>query len=145
MSQKSAPIENLEALVGAAIAARGRAYAPYSKFYVGAALRLRDGRIVSGANVENCSYGLSFCAERSAVVAAVAQGMRPGDVVAVAVAAQADDVTAPCGACRQVLAEFAAEGTQVVLHNVQNAVRKTYALTDLLPHAFTPASLARLP
>jgi homotetrameric cytidine deaminase len=133
--------DTAESLVAAAIAVRLNAYAPYSHFLVGAALRLRDGRIVVGANVENCSYGLSFCAERSAIVSAVAQGLKPGDVTAVAVAAHADKVTAPCGACRQVLVEFCAPEVEIILHNVRDGVRTSYALSALLPHAFTPASL----
>lgn len=137
--------DSLEALVSAAVAVRQRAYAPYSKFRVGAALRLRDGRTMVGANVENCSYGLSICAERGAVVSAVAQGLRPGDVVAVAVAADAPVVTAPCGACRQVLAEFTSLDAPVVLHNVRNGARSSHTLGELLPHAFTPAALTDTP
>ena len=83
--------------------AGGGAYAPYSGFRVGAAVLARDGRVVTGANVENSSYGLSLCAERVALGRAVAEGMRPGDVEAVAVTAS------PCGACRQWLLEFAVE------------------------------------
>lgn len=138
-------VPSLEALVSAAVAVRQRAYAPYSKFRVGAALRLKDGRTVVGANVENCSYGLCLCAERSAIVAAVAQGLQPGDVTAVAVAAEAAHMTAPCGACRQVLAEFAPLDTPVVLHNVRNNARTQHTVGELLPHAFTPATLASAP
>src|SRR5690242_7230317 len=94
-------------IVEAARQARERSYAPYSGFRVGAALRLVDGRVIAAGNVENCSYGMTVCAERSAVVAAVAQGLDPGDIAAVVVVADATDLTPPCGACRQVLAEFA--------------------------------------
>jgi cytidine deaminase len=80
--------------------AAGAAYAPYSGFSVGAAVLAGDGRVVTGANVENASYGLTLCAERAALARAVAEGVRPGDVEAVAVTAS------PCGACRQWLAEF---------------------------------------
>jgi cytidine deaminase len=83
--------------------AAGGAYAPYSGFRVGAAVLARDGRVVTGANVENSSYGLTLCAERAALGRAVAEGIRPGDVEAVAVTAS------PCGACRQWLLEFAVE------------------------------------
>jgi cytidine deaminase len=83
--------------------AAGGAYAPYSGFRVGAAVLARDGRVVTGANVENSSYGLTLCAERAALGRAVAEGIRPGDVAAVAVTAS------PCGACRQWLLEFAVE------------------------------------
>ena len=83
--------------------AAGGAYAPYSGFRVGAAVLARDGRVVTGTNVENSSYGLTLCAERAALGRAVAEGIRPGDVAAVAVTAS------PCGACRQWLLEFAVE------------------------------------
>jgi cytidine deaminase len=79
------------------------AYAPYSGFHVGAAVLARDGRVVTGANVENSSYGLTLCAERAALGRAVAEGIRPGDIEAVAVTAS------PCGGCRQWLLEFAVE------------------------------------
>jgi homotetrameric cytidine deaminase len=89
-----------EALLAQARRAAASAYAPYSGFHVGAAVLLRDGRVVTGANVENASYGLTLCAERAALGRAVAEGARPGDVEAVAVTAS------PCGGCRQWLHEF---------------------------------------
>ena len=92
------------ALLDVARAARERAYAPYSQFRVGAALRCADGAIVCGANVENASYGLSMCAERAAVFAAVAGGRIAFETIAVA--GPERSATPPCGACRQVLAEF---------------------------------------
>lgn len=93
------------ALMRAADRARRRAYAPYSEFPVGAAILLRDGRIVTGCNVENASYGLAVCAERNAVFKAVSEGDR--DFVAVAVTAREGRGAPPCGSCRQVLHEFA--------------------------------------
>lgn len=93
------------ALMKAADGARRRAYAPYSRFPVGAALLLRDGRIVTGCNVENASYGLAVCAERNAVFKAVSEGDR--DFVAIAVTAREGRGAPPCGSCRQVLHEFA--------------------------------------
>jgi cytidine deaminase len=92
-------------LVLAATAARANAYAPYSGYQVGAALLTRDGRIYAGCNVENVSYGLALCAERSAVAQLVAAGGR--EIVALAVVTEGPDPGAPCGLCRQTLAEFA--------------------------------------
>ena len=91
-------------LLEAAWAAREHAHAPYSGFKVGAALGLRDGTIVGGCNVENAAYPMCTCAERTAACAAVAAGMKAGDLVAAVVVAEADGLTPPCGACRQVLA-----------------------------------------
>jgi cytidine deaminase len=130
-------------LVDAACAAREKAYAPYSRFKVGAAVRLRDGRIVAGVNVENASYGLSVCAERNALAAAVLVGAAVGDVAAVAVAADADEPVSPCGACRQVLAELAPGTTVVFLHNVRDGRTAQHTMADLLPHAFVRDRLPR--
>src|SRR5262245_28508295 len=98
------PAPEVAELVAAARAARERAYAPYSAFLVGAALRTADGRLFVGANVENASYGLSVCAERTAILAAVNAGAR--EVRAIAVSTDLDPPAAPCGMCRQTLAEF---------------------------------------
>ena len=91
-------------LIDAAIAARLRAYAPYSNFQVGAAVLAADGRIFTGCNVENLSYGLTICAERNAIFAAVAAGIR--EFSAIAIVADTRQPISPCGACRQVMAEF---------------------------------------
>ncbi len=131
------------ALVEAAIAARSAAYAPYSGFKVGAALLLKDGRVVTGVNVENASYGLTTCAERNACAAAVSAGAGPGDVRFIAIAASAEEPTPPCGACRQVLAEFGDAETGVLLHNVKDGEERRFTLAELLPHAFLRASLPR--
>src|SRR5690348_9347405 len=104
-------------LVEAAWRAREHAHAPYSGFRVGAALRTADGALIAGCNVENAAYPLCTCAERGAVAAAVGLGhLRPGALVALAIATEADRPTPPCGACRQVLAEFA-ERLPVLLLN----------------------------
>src|SRR5471030_1443505 len=100
------------ALIAAATAAHERAYAPYSRFPVGAALLGASGRIHNGCNVENASYGLTSCAERNAVFGAVAAGERT--FLAVAVVTAAETLTPPCGACRQVLVEFAHDGDMLV-------------------------------
>ncbi len=118
-------------LVEAARRARGFAYAPYSRFRVGAAVLAEDGRVFTGCNVENGSFGLTVCAERNAVGAAVVAGARP---VAVAVVGDVDDLT-PCGACRQVLAEFDADMT-VVLAAAKDDSWRLATLSELLPSLF---------
>jgi cytidine deaminase len=130
--QPAAPGEN-ERLFAAARAAVERAYAPYSGYRVGAAVRDERGRIFAGANVENASYGLTLCAERAAVGAAVSGGARR--IQAVAVAASRPPEPVPCGACRQVLAEFAAPGTPVYVLAPAGAVRR-FRLGALLPRGF---------
>lgn len=122
-----------EALMAAARAAVGRAYAPYSSYRVGAAVLTEDGRIFAGANVENASYGLTICAERSAVFAAVAAGARR--LRAVAIASDRDPAPVPCGACRQVLAEFAPPDTPIFVVASSGAIRR-FRLGALLPHGF---------
>lgn len=120
-------------LVGAAAAVRGQAYAPYSSFAVGAALRATDGRVFAGCNVENASYGLAVCAERNAVAAAVAQGAR--EFEALALVTGGDEPAAPCGACRQVLAEFAPD-LPVIVSNPEGSAVRRMNLADLLPWRF---------
>jgi cytidine deaminase len=119
-------------LEGAALSVLSHAWAPYSRFRVGAALLDAEGRIHVGCNVENASLGLSICAERSAVFRAVAEGAR--EFVAVAIASDAETLTPPCGACRQVLLEFAPH-LQVLLVNSRGE-RRSHSLEELLPLAF---------
>jgi cytidine deaminase len=119
-------------LIDAAIAARTGAYAPYSKFHVGAAVLTSDDRIFTGANVENASYGLTQCAERVATTSAVAAGCRT--LTAVAIATPGGH--SPCGACRQVLAEFA-ERMEVLLVDSDNVANiSLFTLDQLLPGQF---------
>lgn len=126
-----------DSLVAAAWAAREQAYAPYSRFRVGAAVLGDDGRIYQGANMENASYGLTICAERLAVGAAVTAGCRA--IRRVVVVTDRDPPTPPCGACRQVLAEFGLD-TPVEGHGPTGVARWT--VKDLLPEAFTKERLA---
>jgi len=121
-----------QALISAALSARAGAHAPYSGFRVGAALACADGSLVRAANLENASLGLSVCAERNAVAAAVFGGQR--DWRAIAIATDAPGFTPPCGACLQVLREFAAELT-VLLVDRDGAVER-HQLSDFLPLPF---------
>lgn len=123
-------------LLEAAWGARAHAHAPYSRFQVGAALLLDSGEVVGGCNVENAAYPVTLCAERGALSAAVAMGLRPGGLVAAVVVTDVADLTPPCGACRQALAEFA-DKLPVLLANRQT--RQLHRLEDLLPHSFTGA------
>ncbi len=130
---------DLAELIAAARAVQSQAYAPYSGFSVGAAVRTSDGRIFAGANIENASYGLAVCAERTAVLAAVLAGAR--QLVGVAVCTSLWPPAAPCGMCRQTLAEFAHDA-EVVLCSPSGPAQRT-RLAVLLPHAFRPSDLAQ--
>ena len=121
-----------DALITAALAARENAFAPYSKFRVGAAIEDTGGRIHTGCNVENATYGLTVCAERVAVFKAISEGVRK--FRRVAIAADADALTPPCGACRQILWEFCGD-VEIVLVNLRGNT-ETYRLRDLFPKPF---------
>ncbi len=129
----SASAAERDELVAAARAVQRHAYAPASRFAVGAAVRASDGRVFVGCNVENASYGLTICAERAAICAAVAAGARA--IEAVAVVTDLDEPARPCGACRQVLAEFGV-GMRVALAGRGEGVVET-TLDALLPDPFT--------
>jgi cytidine deaminase len=120
-------------LVAAARDAAVRAYCGYSNFPVGAALMTDDGRIFSGCNVENASYGLSMCAERSAIFSAVGAGARK--VAAIVVYTPTPSPVTPCGACRQVLSEFGRDAD--VICACASGERLNFKVSDLLPHGFT--------
>ena len=124
-----------EQLIDAARQARERAYAPYSRFLVGAALETNDGTVFHGCNIENASYGLCNCAERTAFFAAIAAGYRPGQFKTLAVIGQTEGPIAPCGACRQVMIELGTPALEVVLSNLAGEVEVTSAAA-LLPGAF---------
>jgi cytidine deaminase len=130
----------LSALERAAREAAGRAYCPYSRFPVGAAVLAADGQVHSGCNVENASYGLTICAERNAVFQAVARTVEPLHIKAVLVYTPTASPTAPCGACRQVLLEFMEETAPVYLVGQGGVWRRTN-LAELLPDAFSPRDL----
>lgn len=123
-------------LVEKAIEAQKKAYAPYSKYMVGAAILGSSGKIYTGCNVENASYGLVNCAERTAMFKAISEGER--DIKAVAVVTR--DGGMPCGACRQVLNEFNPE-TLVIAADEKGQIHHILSLSELLPHAFGPANL----
>ena len=124
-------------LRAAAEAARAQAYCPYSGFAVGAALEAEDGRVFSGCNVENASFGLTLCAERSALTAAIAGGARR--FRRLAIVADAEPAVSPCGACRQALAEF---GLGLIVEGFGPNSARRWILAELLPDAFGPAALS---
>lgn len=126
----------IEKLIQVASEARDHAYAPHSHFYVGAALLMDDGKIVSGCNIENASYSLTICAERVAASTAIAAGYRAWRAIAIASVGGA----MPCGACRQFLAEFGSDLT-VIAADVIDGSREIRRLTQLLPDSFGNANL----
>ncbi|HVB85373.1 MAG TPA: cytidine deaminase [Candidatus Dormibacteraeota bacterium] len=127
-----------EALIAAARQARENAHAPYSNFRVGAAVRAKSGRIYSGCNVENASYGLTCCAERVAIFKAVSEGERGFD--AIAVVTDAEKLTPPCGACRQIIWEFCGDVPVILADLAGNSEKMSAA--ELLPRAFDSNSIS---
>lgn len=121
-----------ESLKKAAFTAMEHAYAPYSGFRVGAAISTQDGKVIPGCNIENSAYGNTVCAETLAVCSAVSQGLKHFD--SIAIATEADQPTPPCGACRQVLNEFAPEIE--ITSYTRDGKSASWALSELLPHAF---------
>lgn len=110
-------------------------YSPYSKFAVGAAIKLKNGTYIHGANIENGSFGLSNCAERSALFAAYSMGYNKDDFESMTVIANSNNPISPCGACRQVMSELLNKDTMITLTNL-NGVEKHVTIVDLLPYAF---------
>lgn len=125
-------------LIHRALAVRHRAYAPYSNYAVGAALLTNDGEVFEGVNIENASYPLSICAERTALFQAISHGKRGFRAIAVAT----DNGGSPCGACRQVLSEFGLDA-EVLLVDGSGEIRLETSVRELLPHTFTPSDLDR--
>lgn len=130
--------QDRDILIAAATAARDKAYAPYSKFQVGAALRDETGAIHIGVNVENAAYPVGQCAEASAIGAMITAGA--GKITEVAVVGGGDALCTPCGACRQRLREFAAPTVEIHIGGPEGH-RRTFALSDLLPASFGPENL----
>lgn len=126
-----------EELIAAARAVRENAHAPFSKFRVGAAVRAASGRVFTGCNVENATYGLTLCAERVAIFKAVSEGERKFE--SVAVVADTDKLTPPCGACRQILWEFCGDA-EIVLANLHGKV-EVHRMSQLLPKPFDSSFL----
>ncbi|MDD2575591.1 MAG: cytidine deaminase [Acholeplasmataceae bacterium] len=125
----------MNSLVKEAIKARQKTYSPYSKFGVGAAILLKDGTVIHGANIENVSYGLSNCAERSALFSLYSQGYQKNDIKAMAITGHTKDPISPCGACRQVMKELLPKDTPIYLSNIDGDVKEV-TIDELLPYSF---------
>lgn len=130
-----------EQLIQEAKEAMKKAYTPYSKFNVGCAILLKDGTVIHGANIENASYGLTNCAERSALFSAYSQGFREKDIVKLAVVGDTDSFISPCGACRQVIGELVNDDTTIILSNMNDQL-KVLDKHELLPFGFSKKDLA---
>lgn len=131
---------DLDALFAAAKAAQQQAYAPYSRFKVGAAILAEDGRVYRGCNVENAAYPVGACAEAGAISAMVAGGARA--IRAILVLGDGDELVTPCGACRQRIREFAMPQTPVAIAGPEG-IRARFSLAELLPASFGPANLPK--
>lgn len=129
---------SVDEMIGLAKEARHWAHAPYSNFSVGAALLSSDGRVFTGCNVENSTYGLSMCAERVAIFKAISEGAT--EIARVVVVTDHESIAPPCGCCRQMIWEFSSNNTEVVLANLSGDVR-SYQITELLPEAFDESYL----
>lgn len=127
-------------LIAAAVAARTKAYAPYSKFLVGAAIRDEQGRIFAGCNVENAAYPEGTCAEAGAIAALILAGGRR--ITEVVVVGDGEDLCTPCGGCRQKLREFSGPAVKIHVCTGDGTLRRTFTLHDLLPVSFGPENLA---
>ncbi|WP_438825318.1 cytidine deaminase [Bacillus sp. JJ1609] len=128
-------------LVEKAIEARSKAYVPYSKFQVGAAIITNNDQVYLGCNIENASYGLTNCAERTAIFKAVSEG--DTEIKAIAVVGDTEGPISPCGACRQVIAEFATEDTKIYLANLNGDVQET-TISEILPGYFTSKDMEKI-
>ena len=131
---------NLEEIIAKAEEGRSHAYVPYSKFKVGAAIYLKNGSYILGCNVENSSYGLTNCAERTAMFKMVSEGYSKEDVIAMCITGQTDTPISPCGACRQVMGELLNMDTPIILTNLKHDTKIT-TVEELLPYAFSKDDL----
>ncbi len=127
-------------LYEAAVKVRENAYVPYSKFKVGAAILLKDGTIIQGCNVENASYGLTNCAERTALFSLYAQGYKKEDIQEMVIIADTSGPISPCGACRQVISELVPETTDIYLTNCKGDTKKM-TVDELMPYGFKEVEL----
>lgn len=125
-------------LIESARRARDAAHAPYSGFAVGAALLTADGRVFTGCNIENSTFGLTMCAERVAIFKAVSEGAR--EILKLAIVADNERFAPPCGCCRQMIWEFATEGTEVILANLNGGAQR-FGIEELFPNAFDSSFL----
>ena len=123
-------------LMNAAVNAMENAYVPYSHFKVGAAILLKNGNIITGCNIENSSYGLCNCAERTALFKAYSEGIRKDEIVAMSIAGNTEEPISPCGACRQVMSELLNSDTPIYLTNLKGDV-KLMTVKELLPYSFS--------
>lgn len=127
--------EQYQEILDVAFDAMKHAYAPYSRYHVGACVKIKDGKLIPGVNIENASFGLTNCAERSAVFAAYSLGYRKEDIEAIAIVSDGEKLAAPCGACRQVLVELLQQNTPIILSNGRES--KLTNIAELLPMSFT--------
>lgn len=131
---------DIDKLIDNAIKARQFAYTPYSKFKVGAAILLKNGEYILGCNVENASYGLCNCAERTALFKMISEGYNKNDVVCMCIVGQTNRPISPCGACRQVMSELLEPNTPVILTNLKRDIKEIRVI-DLLPYSFSEEDL----
>ena len=133
---------SFEELLKEAKFAREKAYAKYSNFKVGAVIECKDGRLIYGANIENAAYGLCMCAERNAIFQAHLLGYKPSDYAQLCIVADSNEVTPPCGSCRQVLAELYDKDAPIYCSNLEGKYIKT-TINELLPYGFSEGNLKK--
>ena len=132
---------DINKLIEQAILAREKAYAPYSNFKVGAAILFKDGSYIQGCNVENASYGLCNCAERTALFKMISDGYKKDDVLAFCIVGKTEEPISPCGACRQVMSELLPLDCRIVLANLDGKTKLT-SIRELLPYSFNEGDLS---